>query len=43
MHEGKIRLYGTVAEVMAADDEVFKRFLAGRAAEEETGLAAGGR
>ncbi len=44
MHEGKIRLYGTVAEVMAADDEVFKRFLAGRAAlEEEAGLDAGGR
>lgn len=43
MHEGKIRLYGTVAEVMAANDETFKSFLAGRAADEEAGAAAGGR
>jgi phospholipid/cholesterol/gamma-HCH transport system ATP-binding protein len=43
MHEGKIRLYGTVSEVMGANDEVFKRFLAGRAADEEAGAAAGGR
>lgn len=42
MHDGKIRLYGTVSEVMAADDEVFMRFLAGRATE-EAGAAAGGR
>src|ERR1700688_2950769 len=31
LHNGRTRLHGTVAEVMAADDEVFKRFLAGRA------------
>ena len=43
MHEGKIRLCGTVSEVMGANDEVFKRFLAGRAADEEAGAAAGGR
>src|ERR1700680_1767358 len=27
LHNGKARLHGTVAEVMAADDEVFKRFV----------------
>jgi phospholipid/cholesterol/gamma-HCH transport system ATP-binding protein len=43
MHEGKIRLYGTVSEVMEANDEVFKSFLAGRASDEEAGAAAGGR
>jgi phospholipid/cholesterol/gamma-HCH transport system ATP-binding protein len=32
MHLGKIQLHGTVDEVMAADDDEFKRFLAGRAA-----------
>lgn len=32
MHRGKMQLVGTVDEVMASDDEDFKRFLAGRAA-----------
>lgn len=40
MHEGKMRLSGTPAEVTAANDELFNRFLAGRAAEEEQGAAA---
>jgi phospholipid/cholesterol/gamma-HCH transport system ATP-binding protein len=31
MHHGKMRLYGTVAEVMGSSDDEFKRFLAGRA------------
>ena len=31
LHRGKTHLNGTVAEVMAADDEVFKHFLAGKA------------
>jgi phospholipid/cholesterol/gamma-HCH transport system ATP-binding protein len=31
MHAGKMELVGTVAEVMAAEDENFKRFLAGKA------------
>lgn len=35
MHEGKIRLAGSVSEVMAADDELFRNFLAGKAADEE--------
>lgn len=42
LHNGRTRLNGTVAEVMAADDEVFKRFLAGKASgdeENETALA----
>ena len=43
MHEGKIRLYGTVSEVMGADDEVFKSFLAGRASDEDAHTAAGRR
>ncbi|HTY54427.1 MAG TPA: ATP-binding cassette domain-containing protein [Candidatus Binataceae bacterium] len=43
MHEGKIRLYGTVSEVMEANDEVFKSFLAGRARDEEAGAHAGAR
>jgi phospholipid/cholesterol/gamma-HCH transport system ATP-binding protein len=30
MHEGKMRLFGTVEEVMGAHDEVFERFLAGK-------------
>jgi phospholipid/cholesterol/gamma-HCH transport system ATP-binding protein len=32
MHRGKMKLVGTVDEVMASDDEAFKQFLAGRAA-----------
>ena len=36
------RLNGTVAEVMAADDDVFKRFLAGKAAGEENETALAG-
>jgi len=39
LHNGKARLHGTVAEVMAADDEVFKRFVAGRASGEENETA----
>jgi len=41
LHNGKTRLNGTVDEVMAADDEIFKRFLAGKASGEanETALA----
>jgi phospholipid/cholesterol/gamma-HCH transport system ATP-binding protein len=31
MHRGKMKLVGTVDEVMASDDEDFKQFLAGRA------------
>ena len=31
LHEGRTHLNGTVADVMAASDDVFKRFLAGRA------------
>ncbi|HVA80102.1 MAG TPA: ATP-binding cassette domain-containing protein [Candidatus Binataceae bacterium] len=31
MHHGKMRLAGTVEEVMASSDDEFKRFLAGRA------------
>jgi phospholipid/cholesterol/gamma-HCH transport system ATP-binding protein len=42
MHHGKIKLYGRVDEVMAADDEVFKHFLAGKAADKEEGSAAAG-
>ncbi len=36
LNHGKTRLNGTVHEVMAADDEVFKRFLAGEASDEES-------
>jgi phospholipid/cholesterol/gamma-HCH transport system ATP-binding protein len=41
LHNGLTHLNGTVDEVMAADDEVFKRFLAGKAsgADEEGALA----
>jgi phospholipid/cholesterol/gamma-HCH transport system ATP-binding protein len=41
LHNGRTHLNGTVEEVMAADDEVFKRFLAGKAsgADEEGALA----
>ncbi|HKF30392.1 MAG TPA: ABC transporter ATP-binding protein [Candidatus Binataceae bacterium] len=35
MHRGKMKLVGTVDEVMASDDEDFKQFLAGRAAGDE--------
>jgi phospholipid/cholesterol/gamma-HCH transport system ATP-binding protein len=35
MHEGRMWLNGTVAEVMEAHDPVFERFLAGRASEDE--------
>ncbi len=35
MHEGKIRLYGSVEQVMGANDEIFNRFLAGRAGRDE--------
>jgi len=35
MHLGKIAVSGTVAEVMASDDEHFKRFLAGQASGED--------
>lgn len=40
MHEGRMRLTGTPAEVTAANDEVFNRFLAGRAAGDERDAAA---
>jgi phospholipid/cholesterol/gamma-HCH transport system ATP-binding protein len=42
LHQGKTRLNGTVAEVMAANDEVFKRFLAGKASGEENETALSG-
>jgi phospholipid/cholesterol/gamma-HCH transport system ATP-binding protein len=35
LHNGRTHLNGTVAEVMAANDEVFKRFLAGKASGED--------
>ena len=35
LHQGRTHLNGTVADVMAAGDDVFQRFLAGRAAGEE--------
>src|SRR5579863_224249 len=40
MHEGRMRLSGTPAEVTAANDEIFNRFLAGRAAGDERDAAA---
>ena len=40
MHEGRMRLCGTPAEVTAANDEVFNRFLAGKAAGDERDAAA---
>jgi len=40
MHEGRMKLTGTPAEVTAANDEVFSRFLAGRAAGDERDAAA---
>jgi phospholipid/cholesterol/gamma-HCH transport system ATP-binding protein len=42
LHNGRTHLNGTVAEVMAADDEVFKRFLAGKASGEENETALAG-
>lgn len=42
MHEGKMRLHGTVAEVTGAHDEVFDSFLAGKASGEEESTAAAG-
>jgi phospholipid/cholesterol/gamma-HCH transport system ATP-binding protein len=42
LHNGRTRLNGTVAEVMAADDDVFKRFLAGKASGEENETALAG-
>jgi phospholipid/cholesterol/gamma-HCH transport system ATP-binding protein len=42
LHNGKTRLNGTVDQVMAADDEIFKRFLAGKAAGEENETALAG-
>jgi len=42
MHEGRMQLSGTVAEITAAHDETFERFLAGKAAEEEESPAAAG-
>jgi len=42
LHNGRTRLNGTVAEVMAADDEVFKHFLAGKASGEENETALAG-
>src|ERR1700756_5117951 len=40
MHEGRMRLTGTPTEVTTANDEVFNRFLAGRAAGDEREAAA---
>lgn len=42
LHQGKTHLHGTVGEVMAANDEVFKRFLAGKASGEENETALAG-
>jgi phospholipid/cholesterol/gamma-HCH transport system ATP-binding protein len=42
LHNGRTHLNGTVDEVMAADDEVFKRFLAGKASGEENETAPAG-
>jgi len=42
LHQGKTHLNGTVAEVMAANDEVFKQFLAGKASGEENEKALAG-
>ena len=42
LHNGRTHLNGTVDEVMAADDEVFKRFLAGKASGEENETALAG-
>jgi phospholipid/cholesterol/gamma-HCH transport system ATP-binding protein len=42
LHNGRTHLNGTVAEVMAANDDVFKRFLAGKASGEENETALAG-
>jgi phospholipid/cholesterol/gamma-HCH transport system ATP-binding protein len=42
LHNGRTRLNGTVDEVMSADDDVFKRFLAGKASGEENETALAG-
>lgn len=42
LHNGRTRLNGSVDEVMAADDEVFKGFLAGKASGEENETALAG-
>ncbi len=42
MHLGRMELYGPPHEVAAANDEVFNRFLAGRAAGEDAEAAAAG-
>jgi phospholipid/cholesterol/gamma-HCH transport system ATP-binding protein len=42
LHNGRTHLNGTVAEVMAVDDDVFKRFLAGKASGEENETALAG-
>ena len=42
LHNGRTRLNGTVDEVMASDDDVFKRFLAGKASGEENETALAG-
>ncbi|MDO8434554.1 MAG: ATP-binding cassette domain-containing protein [Candidatus Binatus sp.] len=41
LHRGKTHLNGAVDEVMAADDDVFKRFLAGKASGDENEALAG--
>jgi phospholipid/cholesterol/gamma-HCH transport system ATP-binding protein len=41
LHEGRTHLNGTVADVMAAGDDVFQRFLAGRASGEDNESAVG--
>lgn len=41
MHLGKMRLHGTPQEVTGANDEIFNRFLAGRAAGDDAELIAG--
>jgi phospholipid/cholesterol/gamma-HCH transport system ATP-binding protein len=41
LHNGRTHLNGTVAEVMSASDEVFQRFLAGRASGEDEPALAG--
>jgi phospholipid/cholesterol/gamma-HCH transport system ATP-binding protein len=41
LHQGRTHLNGTVADVMAAGDDVFQRFLAGRAAGDENGSVTG--
>jgi len=42
MHQGRMRLHGTVAEITSAHDETFDRFLAGKASGEEESPAAAG-